>query len=383
MFRFFKENKQMNISRREFLHTAAGMAGVLGLQASGLLKLKEALANPAGPTVIWLQGQSCTGCSVSLLNSVFYTTIDDLLINKLNLEYHPNIAASAGDRALSPATSPRPSSNQLGAICDQWLITSPNQSFDLNADGKVNFMDYAALAQKNFILVVEGAVPAGANGGYCEIGNNLTMLDAVGKFGAAADMIIAVGTCASYGGIPAAAPNPTGALSVKGALTSLGIQKSVINIPGCPIHPDWLVGTIVNILSGKTINLDANGRPTDFFGTLVHTNCPNLSLFNSSYSGNTGHAGGNSCLTCHTRTDSHVPNPRSLGTAGCLFALGCKGRQTYCDCPTRKWNSPAANTSGVSWCVQAGSPCFGCTEPTFPDGMSPFYTLNGPGAIDD
>lgn len=373
----------MKLSRREFLHTAAGMAGLLGLEATGLMKLETALANPAGPTVIWLQGQACTGCSVSLLNSVFYTTIDDLLVNTLNLEYHPNLVAAAGDRALSVASSPKPSLNQLKTLHDQWFIQSAGALMDVNADGKVNFTDYAGLAARGFILVIEGAVPVGSDGAFCEIGGGMTMTDALGKFGATASQIIAVGTCAAFGGIPAGAPNPTQALSVSAALSRLGISKPVINIPGCPIHPDWLVGTISSLLvNGTPGTLDAYGRPTAFFGALVHDACPNLSSFNSSYSERVRHAGNRSCLACHTRTDNHVPNPRSLGAGGCLYALGCRGRQTYCDCPTRKWNSPAKGQPGVNWCVQAGSPCIGCTEPSFPDGMAPFYTLNGPGADD-
>ena len=374
----------MKIGRREFLQTATGMAGLLGLEATGLVKLQEAMANPAGPTVIWLQGQACTGCSVSLLNSIYYTTVDDLLINMLNLEYHPNIMAAAGDFGLSGASGPRPSANQLQALRGEWFIQSPDALFDLNADGKVNVADYAALARSGFILVVEGAIPIGANGAYCEIGGNMTMIDAMAKFGAASSQIIAVGACAAFGGIPSGNPNPTQALSVDEALAHLGIAKRAINIAGCPIHPDWLVGTISSILvNGVAPALDAYGRPTQFFGATVHSKCPNLASYDSNYGRRTNHAGSRSCLACHSRTDSEVPNPRSLGRAGCLYALGCKGRQTYCDCPSRKWNNPAKGQVGVSWCVQAGSPCIGCTEPSFPDGMSPFYTLNGPGAEDD
>lgn len=370
----------MKISRREFLQTAAGMAGLLGLEATGLVKLQSALADPAGPTVIWLQGQACTGCSVSLLNSVFYTTIDDLLLSTLNLEYHPNLVAGAGDLALSVASGPRLSNSQLKALHEDWFVQSATQVMDMNGDGKVNFLDYAALAQRGFILVIEGAIPVGAGGAFCEVGGGMTMLDALGKFGAGASQIIAVGACASFGGFPAAAPNPTQALSVRGALAQLGISKPVINIPGCPIHPDWLVGTISSLLvQGTPGPLDSYGRPTAFFGTTVHSMCPNLSAFNSAYASRTGHAGDRSCLSCHSRTDSHLPNPRTLGAGGCLYALSCKGIRTYCDCPTRKWNSPAKGQPGVNWCVQAGSPCIGCTEPNFPDGMSPFYTLNGRG----
>ncbi len=373
----------MRVSRREFLRAAAGMAGVLGLNASGLLKLQDALAATAGLPVIWLQGSGCTGCSVSLLNSIYYTTVDDLLLNKLDLEYHPNVMAAAGGSALSAAATARPTFPQLNNLNEEWLIDSPGLSNDLDGNGVVNFLDYARLAKRGFALIVEGAIPTGANGAYCEIGENLTMVDAMRKYATAANAIIAVGSCAAFGGIPAATPNPTGAMSVKNALSYLGIQKPVINIPGCPMHPDWLVGTVIDILGGQNVNLDSNGRPTKYFGTLVHDNCPNLSSFNTNYSGQLSHAGNQACLACHANTDTHVPNPRSLGTAGCLFALGCKGRLSHGDCPTRKWNNPAQNTAGVNWCVGAGSPCIGCTEPNFPDGMDPFYQLGGSGIIDD
>ncbi len=372
----------MIISRREFFRVAAGMAGALGLQASGLMKLQEALAGSGNPSVIWLQGQGCTGCSVSFLNTIYYATVDTLLLDKINLEYHPNVMATAGDFAISAAQVARPSTGELLDVSNQWMQKT-NISMDLNGDGIVNFIDYALLAKRGYILIVEGAIPTGAAGEYCEIADGLTMLSALGLFAKYASTVIAVGTCASFGGIPASGSNPTSAMGVSAALTSLGQTRAVINIPGCPAHPDWLVGTIVNLLTGVAVPLDSNSRPTAFYGTLVHSACPYLSAFNSSYSGNLTHAGNRSCLSCHTNTDTHVPNPRTLGIGGCLFALGCKGRQTYCDCPTRKWNSPAAGQTGVNWCNQAGSPCIGCTEPNFPDGMTPFYTLSGSGAVDD
>jgi hydrogenase small subunit len=373
----------MILSRRDFFKVAAGMAGALGIGSSGLLKLEEALAGAGNPSVIWLQGQSCTGCSVSFLNTVYYATVDTLLLDKINLEYHPNLMAPAGEFAISAAQVARPSTGELIDLGGEWSQKGTAQSMDLSGDGVVNFIDYALLAKRGYILVVEGAIPTGAAGEYCEIGNGMTMISALQLFAKYASAIIAVGTCASFGGIPASGPNPTNSMGVSAALTSLGQSRSVINIPGCPIHPDWLVGTVVNLLTGVAVPLDSQSRPTAFYGTLVHSACPNLSSFNSSISGRLNHAGNRSCLSCHSRTDGSVPNPRTLGASGCLFALGCKGRQTYCDCPTRKWNSPAAGQMGVNWCVQAGGPCIGCTEPTFPDSMTPFYTLNGSGANDD
>jgi hydrogenase small subunit len=341
----------MIISRREFFKAVAGMAGVLGLEASGLLKLQEVLAGSGNPSVIWLQGQGCTGCSVSFLNSVYYATVDTILLDKINLEYHPNVMAAAGDFAISAAQVARPSTGELMDVSNQWLQKT-NASMDLNGDGIVNFVDYALLAKRGYILVVEGAIPTGANGEYCEIGGGMTMLSALELFAKYASQIIAVGTCATYGGIPAGNPNPTSAKGVSDALTYLNQPKPVINIPGCPMHPDWLVGTIVDLLTGQTVALDEYSRPLKFYPIKkIHDTCP--------FKG-TG--------------ESHV-----LGVGRCLKELGCKGPRTHCDCNVRKWNSPAQGQFGVNWCMAAGSPCIGCTEPDFPDGMTPFYKL-GDGA---
>jgi len=373
----------MKVSRRDFLRAAAGMAGVIGLEASGLLKLQEVLAAPGAPSVIWLQGAGCTGCSISFLNSVYYATADEVLINNINLEYHPNIVPTAGDFAISAAHVLRPSISEMMDFNSEWLKEGQDLYFDLNSDGIVNNTDFVQLSQRGFILVIEGAIPFGSNGAFCEIASNLSMVDAVQQFGSAASSIIAVGSCASFGGIPAGNPNPTQALSVGQALAQLNIQKPLINIPGCPAHPDWLVGTIVSILTtGSIPALDSNKRPTAFFGNTVHNSCQNKSAFDSTFGRQLGHAGNRSCLTCHSRNDYHVANPKSLGSIGCLYALGCKGRLTHADCATRKWNNPGKGQEGVSWCVQSGSPCLGCTEPNFPDGMSPFQTLNGYG-VDD
>ena len=375
----FVRRNQMKITRREFLTVASSMAGLLGLKATGLMDLQKAFAGSGDPSVIWLQGQSCTGCSVSLLNSIYFATIDELLLNTINLEYHPNLMASAGDFAINAAQVARPSNGELMDLQGEWLQKGPGLSNDLNSDSNVNFVDFGALARRGYILVVEGAIPTGANGDYCGVANGLTMVDAMRRFAPSATHIVAVGTCATYGGIAAARPNPTGALGVKDALTYIGVSKPVVNIPGCPIHPDWLVGTLIDVLTGATLSLDSNGRPTKYYGAIVHNNCQYLSSFNSYYSSELSHANNRSCLSCHSNSDSDIRGAKVLGATGCLFALGCKGRQTYCDCSTRKWNSAAKSQNGINWCVGAGSPCYGCTQPNFPDGMSPFYTLGGGG----
>ena len=158
--------------------------------------------------------------------------------------------------------------------------------------------------------------------------------------------ILCVGTCSSFGGIPAAAPNPTGCKSVKAYLDEIGISKPLINIPGCPPHPDWIVSTIASILIGglpKAEELDDNLRPLTFYGKLIHETCPRRSYFDEG------------------------KFAKKFGEEGCLFELGCKGPITYADCPTRHWNS------GTNWPIGAGAPCNGCTQPEFPDLVAPFY----------
>jgi hydrogenase small subunit len=156
--------------------------------------------------------------------------------------------------------------------------------------------------------------------------------------------ILAVGTCASFGGIPAGGTNPSNCVTVRKMMEVKGIKKPLINIPGCPPHPDWIVGTVASIvlngLPGPN-DLDDNLRPKAFFGKLIHENCPRRAYFDEG------------------------KFAKKFGEEGCLYELGCKGPITHADCPTRRWNG------GTNWVIGAGSPCLGCTQPEF---MSlPYY----------
>jgi len=304
----------MMISRREFLKYCTAVAGAMGLNASGLIKLQNVLAAEGGPPVVWLQGQGCTGCSVSLLNSIYYMTADELLLNTIDLEFHATVMAGAGDLAVSAAED--------------------------------------AYANEGFVLVVEGAIPTAENGEFCYLWPGMTALDAVKTFSKKAAYILAVGTCASYGRLIAGEPNPTGAVGVRDVVG----QKLVINIPGCPAHPDWIVGTIAHLLTyGNAPALDQYGRPRDFYRRTVHSVCPNRKNFH----------------------DKEI-FAQELSDEGCLSKLGCKGMWTKADCPTRKWNSGTAEEYGDNWCGGGRNPCQGCTEPDFPDCLSPWYTLELP-----
>lgn len=294
----------MQLTRRDFLKTGSAVAGALALSKFGFWGLERALAaEGAGKPIVWVQAQACTGCSVSFLNSVYYQSVDTLLTQSLDLDFHPNITPAVGQQAINAVK--------------------------------------ATMAKGNYVLVVEGAIPTGASGDYCTFWPGMTALDGLKLLAANAAAVIAVGTCASFGGIPAAKPNPTGAVPVSQVVTN----KPLINIPGCPVHPDWIVGTVAYIFKNNAIpRLDQYKRPLDYFANTVHSKCPNR------------HRDGG-----------------GIGKAGCLEDYGCRGPAARADCPIRKWNSGAANTYGVNWCIGARVPCNGCTEATFPDGMSPFF----------
>jgi hydrogenase small subunit len=304
----------MKVTRREFLNYCTGSAAALGL-ASSLGPLQRALAATSGPPIIWIKGAACTGCTVSLANRISSSApvdLADLLIHTIDLVYHPTLMGAAGDLAV--------------------------QTLQSAAAGK-------------FILAVEGGIPTIYNGKTCTIytqnGVDVTALQAVQQLAPKAAAVLSIGTCASYGGMSAAKPNPT---QVKSVSAATGI--STINIPGCPPHPDWIVWTIAQLLAGSTPSLDSSRRPTSLYGSTVHSQC---SRKNASWA-------------------------TSLASTGlCNGNLGCKGRQTHADCPTRLWNNE------TNWCVGsvsssgngADSLCQGCTESGFPDKFAPLFSTNG------
>ena len=231
-------------------------------------------------------------------------TAADILINSINLVYHPTVMGAAGDLAVAQAE--------------------------------------AAYAAGGYILVVEGGIPTAFSGCACwawtQGGHEYTFEEVVRKYASKALQIVCAGTCASWGGVSAAPPNPTGVVGVK-ALTN----QTTINIAGCPPHPAWVVWAIVQLLLGQSVALDGNGRPTAIYAQTVHSRCPRRESDEASAFGQDG---------------------------GCLEGLGCRGPSTRANCPVEWFNG------GVNWCIGANAPCIGCTEPTFP-GARAFYNPNG------
>lgn len=311
---------QRKVSRRDFLKLSAGSVAALGVELFRFPNFEKLLAAAVAELpVIWLQGGGCTGCTTSVLNSLS-PKIQDILLsqvipgNHVSLRVHPTVMAAQGDLVLKA-------------------------------------MEDTAKRKGGYLLVVEGSVPTKDNGIYCEFGerngHGITLLEHLTTLGSNAMAVIAIGACATHGGVPSAPPNSSGSKGVKDVLNEKGIKTTVINVPGCPPHPDWFVGTLASVLIGglKSVELDKDGRPLAFFGHLIHDNCTRRGYFEADVFA------------------------KKFSEPTCLWLLGCKGPVTYADCPVRLWNS------GTNWCVGSNGPCIGCASLEFPNGLSPLRMM--------
>ena len=297
--------REAGISRRDFLGFCATLAAAYALPAASVGAIAAALEKAPRASVIWLSFQECTGCTESLTRS-HAPTIEGLILEQISLDYHHTLQAAAGEAAEQARM----------------------EAMRANA-GK-------------YLLIVDGSVPLG-NAGYSTIAgvSNVDMLKEVAQ-GAAA--VIAVGTCAAYGGIPAAQPNPTGAVPVSRLIT----DKPVVNVPGCPPIPVVITGVLAHFLTfGGLPELDDQGRPKIFYGESIHDRCYRRPFYDQGKFAETF-------------------DDEGARRGWCLFKLGCKGPVTYNACATTKWNN------GVSFPIQSGHGCLGCSQPGFWD-MGPFY----------
>jgi len=195
-----------------------------------------------------------------------------------------------------------------------------------------------------YVLVMERGIPTKDGGVYSTLfetaaGKPIPLIDTVTRVAGGAIAAIAIGTCAASGGISRTPPNVGGVKGLSQVLKEANIKTPVINVPGCPPHPDWFFGTIVQLLmSGdpKTIPVDSDLRPTAFYGKLIHEQCPRRGSF------------------------AAKQFAKNFGDPDCMYELGCKGPVTHADCNDRLWNNK------TKWCVEAGTICIGCTELAFP-----------------
>jgi hydrogenase small subunit len=289
--------QRLSMSRRELLQFCAALASTMGLAQGADAAIAQALATKKRPSVIWLHFQECTGCTESLLRSE-HPTLDKLILDVISLDYHETLFAAAGHQAEAA---------RLDAM-------------------KAN--------KGKYILVVEGAIPVKDGGIYCKIGGK-TAIDLLKECAADAAAVIAIGSCASWGGMPSTGPNPTGSSGVAQVL-----GKPVVAIPGCPPNPYNFLSTVVHFLTFGTLPaVDQLGRPKFAYSRLIHENCERRAHFDAGrfalQFGDEGHRQG-----------------------FCLYKLGCKGPETYANCSVILFGDAGAGT----WPVGCGHPCIGCTE---------------------
>ena len=293
--------------RREFIKMAAALSAAFGLSnlpepvAAALKQIDPRTI----PKLLHLQGQSCSGCSISLLQAATPGPLD-LITKYSQLAFHTDLSATSGSQAMD-------------------LIES-----------------YIRGEAGEYLLVLEGAIPD-TMPKACMIGDKTLaslLEDAVRTMTAA----VAIGACATDGGIPGAEGNLTGAIGLPQFFAQRKIDKPVIQIRGCSVHPDWVWQTVVHLVKVGMPELTETGSPVLFFSRTVHETCPRYHDFQQEIFAT------------------------KFGDAGCLFQLGCLGPQTKADCASRWWNG------GRTWCINVNAPCIGCASPLFAKQKEmPFY----------
>lgn len=310
--------KRQGVSRRGFFQLSSLLAAFLSLPKSDgtrqlglgefkpkpslVRQVRKALESKPRVPVIWLEFQDCAGCTESISRSLS-PTLSNLVLNTLDIEYQETLMAAAG--------------------------------FQAEGAKQAAMEKYAG----QYLLVVEGSVTTKDGGIYCTIGGKAN--DALLREAAAgAAAIVAVGNCAAFGGIPAAAPAPTEGVGVDQIIT----DKPVINLPGCPGIPEVYTNTVVHYLVfGALPELDELKRPKAFYGVAIHDRCLRRPFYDAGKFAN-------------------VFDDEGYRKGYCLYKLGCKGPTTYNACASMRW------MNGLSFPIQSGHPCLGCSQPNFWDG---------------
>lgn len=291
---FFREG----VNRRDFMKLCAALAATMGLSTKAAAEIAHSVGSPQRPPVIWIGAQECTGCTESLLRAT-HPTIENLLLDVVSMEYHEVLSAAFGEQAEE---------NKHRAI-EQYK-------------GK-------------YVLVVDGSIPMKDGGVYCMVAGK-PIVEHIRNAAEHAAAVIAIGSCAAWGGVAASGPNPTGAVSLQEILPG----KTVINIPGCPPNPHNFLATVAHIITyQRPPKLDAKNRPDFAYARLIHENCERRPHFDAGrfakQLGDDGHRQG-----------------------WCLYHLGCKGPETYGNCSTLEF----CDVGGGIWPVGIGHPCYGCNE---------------------
>jgi hydrogenase small subunit len=292
-------------TRRDFLKFCSLMAAVLALPGEAAGRIARALESVERPPVIYLEFQDCAGCTEAFLR-MSHPSVSEILLDKISLNYQETLMAAAGNQAEQARQ--------------------------------------ATIKAGNYLLLVEGSIPTRNQGVYCCIGGKSAQ-DLLKQAAAGAEAIIAVGSCACFGNIPAAYPNPTGAVGVRDLIQNVPIA----NMAGCPVNAVNLGAIIVHFLTYRRFpQLDSLGRPLFGYGMRIHDSCERRGHFDAGEYvevwGDEGHRHG-----------------------WCLYKMGCKGPATFHNCPSVRYNER------TNWPVGAGHGCIGCSEVDFWDTMTPFY----------
>ncbi|QKF64742.1 hydrogenase small subunit [Campylobacter corcagiensis] len=297
---------EKGFTRRDFMKWAGAMTAAIGLPSVFAPSVARAAELADRLPVIWLHMAECTGCSESLLR-VDTPSIDSLIFDYISLEYHETIMSASGWQA------------------------------------EENLENAIEKYKGQYILMVEGGIPAGSSEFYLTVGpHGTTGAEHCRIASQNAAAIFAIGTCSSFGGVQAAYPNPTNSQPLS-KITS----KPVINVPGCPPSERNIIGNVLHyILFGTLPALDNYNRPKWAYGLRIHDLCERRGRFDAG------------------------EFVESFGDEGakdgyCLYKVGCKGPYTFNNCSKERFNQH------TSWPVQAGHGCIGCSEPDFWDTMGP------------
>lgn len=300
----FRESiEEEGFERRDFLKWASATTAMLMLPASFTPLVAEAAVMMNRVPVVWIELQDCAGNSEALIRSDG-PQIDEILLDIISLEFHETLMSPSGHQA----------EKQLEEAIEHFK-------------GK-------------YLLFVEGSIPMGIDGNFGTIGAHAeTFHDHLVRLAKDAAAVVAVGSCATFGGIPAAAPNPTDAVGVMDVVKG----KPIINIPACPANPSNMVGVILHyVLTGSVPELDSLLRPKFAFGYRIHDNCERRAHFDAGeFVEEWGDAGAKNNF--------------------CLYKVGCKGPMTFNNCSIVRYNE------GVNWPIGVGRGCIGCSEPDFWD----------------
>src|ERR1700751_319231 len=307
--------KKSGVSRRSFLQLCSKImvvapVGLALTHKATAAQVARILGKARRPSVIWLHFQDCTGCTETLLRTSA-PDVGHLILDVIALDYHETLMAASGAQAEAALRS---------AIED-------------NA-GK-------------YVLVVEGAIPTRDDGVYMQMGGR-PAIQVIKEVAEQAAAVITIGSCASWGGVPSADPNPTGAVGVDSVISG----KPIINLPGCPPNPYNLLAVVLEYVTmGRLPEMDQFSRPKFAYEGGIHVNCPRPAHFDAgrfaAAFGDEGHRKG-----------------------WCLYKLGCKGPVTHAACSTRHFNE----VPGV-WPIGLGVPCVGCTEKGVVWQMGTFQTV--------